>query len=103
MVVFSAVISEMFMIYFLLTCSVDNEPSVVYLELIDMQLDTLLGDHLTSVSMLDFYYSKNETFSCTRSWLSLDLPIYVNKFAVMKSDFSALIQAQTRKNEQWDS
>lgn len=37
------------------TCSVDNAPSDVQLELIDLQSDTLLAERFKSVSLLDFY------------------------------------------------
>ncbi|XP_071059413.1 general transcription factor II-I repeat domain-containing protein 2B-like [Pseudochaenichthys georgianus] len=45
------------------TCSVDNAPSDVQLELIDLQSDAVLAEHFKSASLLDFYSSlKEENF-----------------------------------------
>ena len=52
---FQTVDSEMHMISSPFTCSVDNAPSDVQLELIDLQSDTLLSERFKSVSLLDFY------------------------------------------------
>lgn len=44
-------------------CSVDDAPSEVQMELIDLQSDILLAEHFRSVSLLDFYSSfKEENF-----------------------------------------
>ncbi|KAL2079794.1 hypothetical protein ACEWY4_025538 [Coilia grayii] len=44
-------------------CSVENAPSDVQMELIDLQADSLLSKHFRSVSLLDFYSSlKEESF-----------------------------------------
>ena len=49
------------------TCSVDNGPSDVQLELVDLQSDTLLAEHFKSVSLLEFYSSlKEENFPYMR-------------------------------------
>nr|XP_057912588.1 EPM2A-interacting protein 1-like [Doryrhamphus excisus] len=48
-----------------MTCSesVDDAPSEVQMELIDLQSDTHLADHFKSVSLLDFYSAlKEENF-----------------------------------------
>ena len=37
------------------TCSVDNSPSDVQLELIDLQSDAVLAEHFKSGSLLDFH------------------------------------------------
>uniref|UniRef100_A0AAY5KZX0 HAT C-terminal dimerisation domain-containing protein n=1 Tax=Esox lucius TaxID=8010 RepID=A0AAY5KZX0_ESOLU len=55
--------SEMHMVSSPFNCSVDNAPSDVQMELIDLQSDTLLAEHFRSVSLLDFYSSlKEENF-----------------------------------------
>ena len=55
--------SEMHMVSSPFYCSVDNAPSDVQMELIDLQSDTLLADHFRSVYLLDFYSSlKEENF-----------------------------------------
>ena len=60
---FKTVESEMHVISSPFTCSVDNAPSDVQLELIDLQSETLLAEHFKSVSLLDFYSSlKEENF-----------------------------------------
>lgn len=41
-------------------CSVDNAPSNVQMELIDLQSDTLLAEHFKSVLLLDFYSSPKD-------------------------------------------
>lgn len=49
------------------TCSVDNAPSDIQLELIDLQSDMILAECFKSVSLLDFYSSlKEENFSHLR-------------------------------------
>ncbi|XP_071398745.1 general transcription factor II-I repeat domain-containing protein 2A-like, partial [Centroberyx affinis] len=54
---------EMHMISSPFTCSVDNAPSDVQLELIDLQSDAVLAEHFKSGSLLDFYSSlKEENF-----------------------------------------
>lgn len=60
---FKTVESEMHMASSPFNCSVDNAPSDVQMELIDLQSDTLLAEHFRSVSLLDFYSSlKEENF-----------------------------------------
>lgn len=60
---FKTVESEMHMVSSPFNCSVDNAPSDVQMELIDLQSDTLLAEHFRSVSLLDFYSSlKEENF-----------------------------------------
>ena len=60
---FQTVDSEMHMISSPFTCSVDNAPSDVQLELIDLQSDTLLSERFKSVSLLDLYsFLQEETF-----------------------------------------
>ncbi|XP_070406856.1 general transcription factor II-I repeat domain-containing protein 2-like [Nothobranchius furzeri] len=54
---------EMHMISSPFTCSVDNAPSDVQLELIDLQSDAVLAEHLKSGSLLDFYSSLGRTFN----------------------------------------
>ncbi|XP_063732433.1 CCR4-NOT transcription complex subunit 7 isoform X1 [Eleginops maclovinus] len=51
---------EMLMISSPFTCSVDNAPSDVQLELIDRQSDAVLAEHFKSGSLLDFYSSLKE-------------------------------------------
>ena len=54
---------EMHLISSPFTCSVDNAPSDVQLELIDLQSDAVLAEHFKSGSLLDFYSSlKEENF-----------------------------------------
>lgn len=54
---------EMHMITSPFTCSVDNAPSDVQLELTDLQSDAALAEHFKSGSLLDFYSSlKEENF-----------------------------------------
>lgn len=54
---------EMRMISSPFTCSVDNAPSDVQLELIDLQSDAVLAEDFKSKSLLDFYSSfKKENF-----------------------------------------
>lgn len=54
---------EMHLISSPFTCSVDNAPSDVQLELIDLQSDAVLAKHFKSESLLDFYSSlKEENF-----------------------------------------
>jgi hypothetical protein len=54
---------EMHMISSPFTCSVDNAPSDVQLELIDLQSDAVLAEHFKSGSLLEFYSSlKEENF-----------------------------------------
>ncbi|XP_034001037.1 general transcription factor II-I repeat domain-containing protein 2B-like, partial [Trematomus bernacchii] len=54
---------EMHLISSPFTCSVDNAPSDVQLELIDLQSDAVLVEHFKSGSLLDFYSSlKEENF-----------------------------------------
>ncbi|XP_075322580.1 general transcription factor II-I repeat domain-containing protein 2B-like [Odontesthes bonariensis] len=54
---------EMHMISSPFTCSVDNAPSDVQLELIDLQSDAVLAEHFKSGCLLDFYSSlKEENF-----------------------------------------
>ena len=54
---------EMNMISSPFTCSVDNAPSDVQLELIDLQSDAVLAEHFKSGSLLDFHSSlKEENF-----------------------------------------
>ncbi|KAM3836157.1 general transcription factor II-I repeat domain-containing protein 2A-like [Diretmus argenteus] len=60
---FKTLESEMHMVSSPFTCSVDNPPSDVQMELIDLQSDLLLVEHFRSVSLLDFYSSlKEENF-----------------------------------------
>jgi len=60
---FKTVEGEMHMISSPFTCSVDNAPIDVQLELIDLQSDKLLAEHFKSVSQLHFYSSlKEENF-----------------------------------------
>uniref|UniRef100_A0A8C5LJG6 SPIN-DOC-like zinc-finger domain-containing protein n=1 Tax=Leptobrachium leishanense TaxID=445787 RepID=A0A8C5LJG6_9ANUR len=64
---FKTVESEMHMISSPFSCSVDNTPSDVQLELIDLQSDALMAEHFKSVSLLDFYSSlKEENFQHMR-------------------------------------
>ncbi|XP_044075180.1 general transcription factor II-I repeat domain-containing protein 2B-like [Siniperca chuatsi] len=51
---------EMCMISSPFTCSMDNAPSDVQLELIDLQSDAVLAEHFKSGSLLDFYSSLKE-------------------------------------------
>lgn len=54
---------EMHMIFSPFTCSVDNAPSDVQLELTDLQSDAVLAEHFKSGSLLDFCSSfKEENF-----------------------------------------
>ncbi|XP_068507798.1 general transcription factor II-I repeat domain-containing protein 2B-like [Syngnathus scovelli] len=53
---------EMHMISSPFTCSVDNAPSDVQLELIDLQSDAVLAELFKSGSLLDFYSSLKENF-----------------------------------------
>ncbi|KAI4904072.1 hypothetical protein NFI96_031635, partial [Prochilodus magdalenae] len=57
---FRAVESEMQMVSSPFTCCVGNAPSDVQLELIDLQSDNLLAEHLKSVPLLEFYSSLKE-------------------------------------------
>ncbi|XP_069584553.1 general transcription factor II-I repeat domain-containing protein 2B-like [Ranitomeya imitator] len=60
---FKAVESEMHMASSPFTCCVDNAPSDIQLELIDLQSDNLLKELFKSVSLLEFYSSlKEENF-----------------------------------------
>ena len=59
---FKTVESEMHMVSSPFTCIVDNAPSDVQMELIDLQSDTLLTEHFKSVSLLDFYSFLKENF-----------------------------------------
>ena len=60
---FKTLESEMHMVSSPFNCSVDDAPSEVQMELIDLQSDTLLADHFKSVSLLDFYSAlKEENF-----------------------------------------
>ncbi|XP_075067564.1 general transcription factor II-I repeat domain-containing protein 2A-like [Mixophyes fleayi] len=55
--------SEMDMVSSPFSCNVDNAPSDVQMELIDLQSDTLLAAHFRSVPLLEFYSSlKEENF-----------------------------------------
>ncbi|KAF0024904.1 hypothetical protein F2P81_021785 [Scophthalmus maximus] len=61
---FKTVEGEMHMISSSFTCSVDNAPSDVQLELFDVQSDIVLSERFKSVSLLDFYSSlKEENFT----------------------------------------
>ncbi|XP_060764588.1 general transcription factor II-I repeat domain-containing protein 2B-like [Neoarius graeffei] len=51
---------EMQMIFCPFTCDVDNAPSDVQLELIDLQSDAILAEHFKSGTLLDFYSSLKE-------------------------------------------
>lgn len=107
-------------------CSVDDAPSEVQMELIDLQSDILLAEHFRSVSLLDFYSSlKEENFPHLRRHAQRILVLFGSTynceqtFSVMKfnkssmtddhlsavlriatsdiqPDFNALIQAQNR-------
>lgn len=57
---FKTLESEMHMVSSPFNCSVDNAPSDVQMELIDLQSDTLLAEHFRSVSLLGFYSSLKE-------------------------------------------
>ncbi|XP_068449722.1 general transcription factor II-I repeat domain-containing protein 2B-like [Clinocottus analis] len=71
---FKTVEDEMHMVSSPFTCSVDNAPSDVQLELIDLQSDAVLAEHFKSESLLDFYSSlKEENFP------NMKRPTYVNK------------------------
>lgn len=60
---FKTLESEMYMVSSPFNCSVDDAPSEVQMELIDLQSDILLAEHFRSVSLLDFYSSlKEENF-----------------------------------------
>lgn len=55
--------NEMLMISSTFTCSVDNAPSDIQLELIDLQSEAVLSDLFKPGSLLDFYSSlKEENF-----------------------------------------
>lgn len=51
---------EMHMISCPFTCDVDNAPTDVQLELIDLQSEAILAEHFKSGTLLDFYSSLKE-------------------------------------------
>ncbi|KAK2828937.1 hypothetical protein Q5P01_019971 [Channa striata] len=104
---------EMHMISSPFSCSVDNAPSDVQLELIDLQSDAVLAEHFKSGSLLDFYSSlKEENFpnmrrhaqkmlftkSTYRSSLTDDHLSAVLRISTsnIQPDFDALVKAQQR-------
>lgn len=84
------------------TCSVDNAPSDVQLELIDLQSDTLLTEHFKSVSLLDFSsFFKEENFPHMRRHAQKMLVLFgatyicEQTFSVMKFNKSRYRSALT--------
>ena len=59
---FKTLKSEMHMVSFPFNCNVDDAPSEVQMELIDLQSDKLLAEHFRSFSLLNFYSSFKENF-----------------------------------------
>ena len=108
------------MVFSPFNCSVDDAPSEIQMELIDLLSDRLLVEHFRWVSLLDFYSSlKEENFphlrrhaqkilvlsgstyhreSKYRSSLTDDHLAAVLRIATsdIQPDFNALVQAQNR-------
>ena len=59
---FKTLESEMHMVSRLFNCSLDEVPSEVQMELIDLQSDKRLAEHFRTVSLLNFYSSLKENF-----------------------------------------
>ncbi|XP_074501494.1 general transcription factor II-I repeat domain-containing protein 2A-like [Sebastes fasciatus] len=87
---FKTVESEMHMVSSPFTCSVENAPSDVQMELIDLQSDTLLAEHFRSVSLLDFYSSlKEENFPHMRRHAQKILVLFGSTY-VCEQTFSVM-------------
>lgn len=60
------------------TCSEDNAPSDVQMELIDLQSDTLLAEYFKSVPLLEFYSSlKEENFPLEETCSEDSSPLWI--------------------------
>lgn len=71
------------------TCSVDDAPSDVQLELIDLQSDTLLAEHFKSASLQDFYSSlKEENFPHIRRHAQKILVLFGSTYIYEKNILS---------------
>ncbi|KAM3850152.1 general transcription factor II-I repeat domain-containing protein 2A-like [Diretmus argenteus] len=87
---FKTLESEMHMVSSPFNCSVDNAPSDVQMELIDLQSDLLLVEHFRSVSLLDFYSSlKEENFPHLRRHAQRILVLFGSTY-VCEQTFSVM-------------
>ncbi|XP_038564407.1 general transcription factor II-I repeat domain-containing protein 2A-like [Micropterus salmoides] len=87
---FKTLESEMHMVSSPFNCNVDNAPSDVQMELIDLQSDTLLAEHFKSVSLLDFYSSlKEENFPHLRRHAQRILVLFGSTY-VCEQTFSVM-------------
>ena len=86
---FKTVESEMHMVSSPFTCCVDNAPSDVQMELIDLQSDTLLAEHFRSVPLLDFYSSLKENFPHMRRHAQKILVLFGSTY-VCEQTFSVM-------------
>lgn len=87
---FKTLESEMHMVSSPFNCNVDNAPSDVQMELIDLQSDTLLAEHFRSVSLLDFYSSlKEENFPHLRRHAQRILVLFGSTY-VCEQTFSVM-------------
>ena len=86
---FKTVENEMHMVSSPFTCCVDNAPSDVQMELIDLQSDTLLAEHFRSVPLLDFYSSLKENFPHMRRHAQKILVLFGSTY-VCEQTFSVM-------------
>ena len=87
---------EMQMISSPFTCSVDNAPSDVQLELIDLQADAELAEHFKSGSLLDFYSSlKEENFPNIRRHAQKMLVLFGSTY-ICEQTFSVMKFTKSR-------
>ena len=57
---FAMLRNETSVVFFSFSCCVDDTPSGIQLELIDLQSDALLPDHFKSMPLLHFYFTLHE-------------------------------------------
>ncbi|KAM4043630.1 general transcription factor II-I repeat domain-containing protein 2B-like [Anomaloglossus baeobatrachus] len=86
---FKAVEREMHMISSPFTCCVDNAPSDVQLELIDLQSDNLLAEGFKSGSLLEFYSLREENFPNIRRHAQRMLVLFGSTY-VCEQTFSVM-------------
>ncbi|KAJ8259903.1 hypothetical protein GJAV_G00174760 [Gymnothorax javanicus] len=87
---------EMHMISSPFTCSVDNAPSDVQLELIDLQSDAILAELFKSGSLLDFYSSlKEENFPNMRRHAQKILVLFGSTY-ICEQTFSVMKFTKSR-------
>ncbi|CAL9707747.1 unnamed protein product [Knipowitschia caucasica] len=87
---------EMKMISSPFTCSVDNAPSDVQMELIDLQSDAVLAEHFHSKPLLDFYSSLvEENFPNMRRYAQKMLVLFGSTY-ICEQTFSTMKFTKSR-------